>query len=166
MKEYNITHTDTFVSVNKNLIIRWVAQNIGFGELCLHFDKNSGKICIDSERMGHDFVKAVLSKMVDNSVFIDFENLHKQTKKLNLKELNSLFPYEPNILLLPFHVETSDTETQYRWHINKTNVVNVWLSGTEENIFQLSQNIQKEKTFPSNFKRAELWTWTVESKNP
>ncbi len=164
MTKYNITYTDTFVSVNKDLILKWVAENIGFGELALHFDKNSGKICINSEGMERDFVKAAFNKMIDNSVFVDFENLTKTIKPITLEEVNSLFSFQEHRILLPFYVEQDDELTQYRWHLNKNKVINVWLEGKEENIFKLSQKIQTEKTFPNNFKMAELWTWAVESK--
>lgn len=164
MKEYNITYTDTFISINKELVLKWVAQNIGFGELCLRFDKNSGKVCIDSERMGRDFVKAALNKMVDNSVFVDLEKLTKTTNPLTLEEANSLFSFKDHIILLPFYIEQDAELTQYRWHLSNNNVINVWLAGKEENIFSLSQNIQKNKTFPKNFKKAELWKWNIEDK--
>lgn len=164
MDNYEITNTDSFVSKNNNLVIRWGAKNIGFGETCLSFDKKSGKIFIDSEMMSREFIKSVFNKMIDDAVFTDLETLEKNTKELSLEELNSRFPFQEHILLLPFYFESEGNTTQYRWHLDKNVVINVWLTGEEENIFTLSQKIQAEKTFPNNFLKAEIWHWTTKSK--
>lgn len=166
MKEFNITSVSSLMTNNKTLVVDWIADNIGFGQLLFRFDEQSGKICIDSELMNREFIKSVFNKVIDDSVFTDFEKLIKKEEVIALKELNSLFKFEEHIVILPFYVEKCQNEnaTQYRWRIEKNKVVNVWINGDPENIFQLSNNIQKNKSFPENINRAELWTWDLEIK--
>ena len=46
------------------VILKWTGR--GFGEVLISIHKN-GKIVIESEHMGRDFVKAVLCKLVDDA---------------------------------------------------------------------------------------------------
>ncbi len=114
--------------------------------------------------MSREFMKSVFNKMIDDAIFIDFEKMEKTTKELSLSELNARFPFQEHLLLLPFYIESNQKETQYRWNLDKNITINVWLKGEEENIFTLSQKIQEEKTFPSNFLKSEIWHWTTKKR--
>ena len=52
------------------LIVEWGCPKIGFGELRIWFNDDD-KLCIDTEYMSDEFVKAVLCKLVDHMIRCD-----------------------------------------------------------------------------------------------
>jgi hypothetical protein len=55
----------TEICGNKGFRISWADDNLGFGEIA--FYKDNGKLKLDTENMGKDFVKKVLNNLVDNT---------------------------------------------------------------------------------------------------
>ena len=73
---------------DNKLSLSWGAAGIGFGSMYLSVCPKSGKALFDTEFMGREFVKAALCRLVDESVFTDFENLTSLETALSLEELN------------------------------------------------------------------------------
>lgn len=55
-----------FPVYGQGMKIQWSSDSMGFGEVT--FEVTDGKVSIDTEAMSKDFVKALLSRMVDKII--------------------------------------------------------------------------------------------------
>ncbi len=154
------------------LEINWGATNCGFGQVVFHYDNESGKIVVDSETMNREFITKVMEKMIQESIFSDYEQLVKEVKEVNLVEINAAFNFQPNVIQSAFYSEESEdgTSVQMRWHLKDNKVLNVWFAPDKvkeaeerEPYFGLSMDITTNQTFIEVFQKAEIWSWkTIE----
>lgn len=62
-RDFTVTRL-TVDGFNGGLLLRWETKSAGWGELTISC--REGKVDMDTEAMGPDFVKSVLAKMVDD----------------------------------------------------------------------------------------------------
>jgi len=68
--QHFLDNVDNFCVPNSdNMMIQWSKAGVGFGEVHFSFNKETGFFHCDSEGMSKSFVKEMLNKMVDDSVF-------------------------------------------------------------------------------------------------
>jgi len=66
-KWFNDMEDSQNINGNGSIYVSWVRKGKGFGEFYLSIDKDSGKLYLDDEIMGKDFVKKVLCALVDEA---------------------------------------------------------------------------------------------------
>jgi hypothetical protein len=173
--ESEIIYSNAFFSINGGLVINWGATNCGFGELYINRDDESGKLVFDSETMSRGFVTKVLEKLVQDSIFSDYEQPIKEVKIVSLEEANEIFGFKEHVLRISFFSgddELNPQLIQKRWHIADDKVLNIWFDKTKlgdylekEHQFDLEIKFNQEKSFHFGFVKAEIWSWTIEEKN-
>lgn len=170
-----IVYSNAFFSVNEGLVINWGATNCGFGELYIYRDDESGKLVFDSETMSRGFVTKVLEKLVQDSIFSDYEKPIKEIQVVSLEEANSVFGFQDHVLRTSFFSgddESNHKLIQKRWHIADDKVLNIWFDKDslgsymdKDNQFDLEIKFSDEKSFHFGFVKAEIWSWNIEEKN-
>ena len=67
--QFKVTPKDTIVPHRKVTGFSWSKENVGFGDILIFTDPETGEMKCESEMMGKDFVKEMLCLMVDKSEF-------------------------------------------------------------------------------------------------
>lgn len=172
--EHEIVHAGGFFfsHFGGGLQVDWGAKNLGFGSFVIQFDKERGGFFIDSEMMGKDFCAKVMEKLVQDSIFTDFEETVKSVEDLSLEQANEKIGFRPHVLYTPFY-ECDDKESphllQRRWRLGDNEVLNVWVRKEEIKEFEndslsLDMKISEQKTLALGFEKAQLWKWKIISK--
>ena len=70
-KQYDFTYTEVvrLAGDKDGFVLRWGANNFGFGEIC--FVQNDGKIEIHAETLSKDFVRQALEHMLNNAELVE-----------------------------------------------------------------------------------------------
>lgn len=71
MREVNFfdNSEDEITLYGDTLVVGWSRKGVGFGQF--HFYEKDGQLHIENECMGKEFIKSILTTMVDNAVLDD-----------------------------------------------------------------------------------------------
>lgn len=161
-----------FTDFGGGLQVNWSAENFGFGGFTVGFDKERGTMQVDSEMMSREFVAKVMEKLIQDSLFTDFESAEKKVAVATLEDIDKVFPTKKNVIYLPFYEqESKDNSELYemRWHLPEEKVLNVWFDKkfiveNPECVFSFSHPFSQDKLFTTGFVKAEIWSWSVTKK--
>lgn len=111
-----------------NLHVSWGINKCGFGHLNLSYDSERDTINFDSENMGREYIKAILCKMVDDGLVVDFEKALKKINPVKVEYINAMnyFGVDHN-LQLPFFSKKHKNTMQLRTHGENKEVVVLYI---------------------------------------